>query len=401
MSASHVNAARQRMEELAAEAGRVVESKSMDMPRKRARMGAIEVEMKSLRDVVAVNRQANMLAGAGGSVFGASGLGQSGNDPVEFGSVVGKAAQFAPLHLDGGTMAALHESVVSRKSVRVQTKAATDFSDAVVPQFGAAIMSRYEPTRIMDLMPVSGTVAPVVEYARITGVTNPAAAVAPGGTKPDLGLTHAVVEARVTKIAATVSTVDESLADYPNFSTLLSAELLAAVVAAENAQLLAGNGTAPNMTGLLTTAGILTRAAGTGESNLDTLEQAINDLRVGAAKADASAIVLHPNDWGAVRRAKSSGSGMYLAVDPLSGSASTLWGVGVRTTTDIAEGTAVVGNFEIGSAALVRQSLMIETDFGRSDGFVTNTTRFRCEERLALAVYRPAAFVEVTGLSAT
>jgi hypothetical protein len=69
----------------------------------------------------------------------------------------------------------------------------------------------------------------------------------------------------------------------------------------------------------------------------------------------------------------------------------------VLQTTQITAGTALALNTEAAAQVFVRQSLVIQTDFGQS-GFEKNQTTFRCEERIALACPRPAAAIKITGL---
>lgn len=76
---------------------------------------------------------------------------------------------------------------------------------------------------------------------------------APGALNPSIGLVSEKVEAKAVKIAGICSVEDESLEDFPDFAQVVSIELQNAVIDAENAELLAGDGTTGHMARLLTT----------------------------------------------------------------------------------------------------------------------------------------------------
>jgi HK97 family phage major capsid protein len=68
------------------------------------------------------------------------------------------------------------------------------------------------------------------------------------------------------------------------------------------------------------------------------------------------------------------------------------------TSGKLAAGTAIV---MASQAVLIfrRRGISIEASNSHSDYFTRNLTAIRAEERLALAVYRPAAIGVVSGLS--
>jgi HK97 family phage major capsid protein len=61
-------------------------------------------------------------------------------------------------------------------------------------------------------------------------------------------------------------------------------------------------------------------------------------------------------------------------------------------------GTALVGAFKTAAQIFRKGGVRVEASNSHADFFVKNLVAIRAEERLALAVYRPAAFGEVTGL---
>ncbi|NKQ52144.1 phage major capsid protein [Amycolatopsis sp. K13G38] len=248
--------------------------------------------------------------------------------------------------------------------------------------------------RILDLIPIM-TGPAYIQYYRTNGSTS-AAATAEAEPKPQSMISYDKIDAHATKIAHYVETSDESILDFPNFLNLVTSDLQGGLVDAENRELLAASaGGEHGWDGLLHVSGTLGRVRGT-ETPLDTLEMAVNDLRVGPAFASPDAVVLNPTDWSAIRRAKDA-QNRYLAVNPLDGSANTLWGIRVVQTSQIPAGTAVVANFMQGTLVYSVNTMRIDVDRG-GDAFIKNVTRVRCEERLIFCVTRPSAVVVVTGL---
>ena len=70
----------------------------------------------------------------------------------------------------------------------------------------------------------------------------------------------------------------------------------------------------------------------------------------------------------------------------------TLWNKPVVVTSAMVPGTALVGAFSTGAQVFRRGGLTVEASNSHSDYFRKNLTAVRAEERLGLAVYRPAAF---------
>lgn len=254
----------------------------------------------------------------------------------------------------------------------------------------------HQATRILGLFNVDTMTGPTIELLKHTSSTGAAAVVARGGLKPELGLDFTPTTLPARKIAVQTAVPDELLKDFAAFYTYLRVELQRSVIDAENNQILNGDGAGENFTGLLNTSGIMTRARGT-DTALDALDMAITDLATGTAYTQPDALIMHPTNWSAIRRTKDTNGQYIVAPDPTGTGTQSLWGVPVVLTTTIAAGTALLGNFREAVAAYVREPLNISAGVN-ADDFISNLTRFRCEERLAVGARRPAALLKVTGL---
>ena len=107
--------------------------------------------------------------------------------------------------------------------------------------------------------------------------------------------------------------------------------------------------------------------------------------------------MIHPNDWQEIRLLRTA-DGLYIMGNPADDAPVRLWGVRGRVTTAITEGTGLVGAFRVYSQIFRREGLRVEASTEHASFFVENKTAILAETRLALAVYRPAAFCTVTGI---
>jgi HK97 family phage major capsid protein len=250
-------------------------------------------------------------------------------------------------------------------------------------------------------MPISAPAWEVIVHTSTTGAPAPTAEGAP---KPELVFVTASQTLTAIKLAAHFGISHETLQDFTNFQSYAVVELLRAIEDVENAQLLSGSGTSGNMTGFLTTSGILTHDAstdtGTGVTVIDSIEKSIAALRVGAALATADLLVLHPLTWSAIRRLKdTTGRMLFISADsdPSNTQANSIFGVPVLVTTAIAAGAGVMLDSQKFGKVLVRESISLHTGT-TNDDLTRNLVRLVAEERLVLAVERPAAVLSITNL---
>jgi HK97 family phage major capsid protein len=260
----------------------------------------------------------------------------------------------------------------------------------------------YEPDRLFDHFPGLTAESQSVSYLVHTGNTNPAAAVAELGTKPDLGMQISAKTVGFTKVAALCSFSREVLDDFPSFMSFVPSELTRAVVDAETDQIVNGTGVAPNMTGILNTAGTLTRAWNTSgtDTRVDTIVEAANDIRIGAAFGRADLVAMHPTTWDATRRTKNAQGSYVLLPNQANdvGAIHDIFGMEVVTNTKIPVGKAIVLDSKIAIYAWTRLGLELISNQFADSVWGVNAWSFRCEERIAIGVIRPAAVCIVTGL---
>jgi HK97 family phage major capsid protein len=252
---------------------------------------------------------------------------------------------------------------------------------------------------IADLLASGTTDSSVVRYVDETANTNAAAAVVEGDLKPESTIVFGNVDEPVRKLATFLPITDEMLEDVAQLRSYLDGRLRLFVQHEEERQLLSGSGLAPNLRGLLNRTGVQTLAKAVGGSVIDALYTAITNIRVNAL-VEPDGIVMHPTNWATIRTQK-DGNGQYYGGGPFTNQfGDELWGMRVSVTSAIPVDTALVGAFGTQAQVFRRNGLTVEASNSHADFFQRNLTAVRAEERLALAVYRPAAFHTVTALNA-
>lgn len=260
-------------------------------------------------------------------------------------------------------------------------------------------------SRVRDLFPARTTNSAVVEYFRQTGFTNNASVVpeySSGnfGAKPQSTMTFVGEQAPVRTIAHWEAAHRNVLADEPQLRSIIDNELLYGLRLTEDAQILSGAGTGEDLTGILNTSDIQTYSWSAGATSpvADTKADALRRAATLAYLAyyEPTGIIVHPSDWEDIELTKNSQGTYLLAMSVAGGAESRVWRIPVIDTPAIAEGTALVGAFGTGAQLYDREAASIRISEQHSDFFVRNAIVVLAEERLALAVKRPEAFVKVT-----
>lgn len=326
--------------------------------------------------------------------------------------------------------------------------AGAPFSGQLPPiQTMFAVGKAYEPTAISALLPGAAMPGPSSTFMTHTANTNEATGVPENTAKPSLGPSFSETQVVPELLAATVEYSLQALQDTErfgeaSFAAFLPHELTSSLINSTNLALLTASTQATNplgasypvsyaFNGWLNQAGTLGRALVTGATNIDTLRLAINDLRVGAAFADADLIVMSPTTWTHTRGEQDSNKRyqMDLLAAPLSlsaygepriaapasdpvpysatppgvpGLSGQLWGCPVAVTTMVPDGTAIVASIARGAGVyFVRQTMRIEWNMWAENLWTNNLMSYRAENRISFACLRPSAVNIVTGLGAS
>jgi HK97 family phage major capsid protein len=292
--------------------------------------------------------------------------------------------------------------------------AATDvINSGTSPGGGALVTPQYlpgviplpqRPMVLRDLFSNDTTQSDTLSYARQSSFDTAAAPVSQAtslatGLKPQSAIGWTRVTSPIESIATWMAATRRQLADAGQTRSLIDNQLTLMLKLVEEDQLLNGNGTSPNLRGLLATAGVQTlNLTGVTQApfiNIDGLRDAIRLVRTGAAFAEPNGIVMNPVDAAKLDEAKDT-QARYLGQGPFSPIQDTIWRLPRIESLAITAGTALVGAFRQGATVFEREGVVILTADQHSDFFIRNLVAVLAEERLGLAVFFPAAFVLVT-----
>ena len=191
------------------------------------------------------------------------------------------------------------------------------------------------------------------------------------------------------KIACHIKESDEYIDDYPFLASAINGRLLYQLGLVEQNTL---------VTDLLGTSGIQTgtyAANATATAIAEAILKAATDVQESSGFA-ADAIVINPTDWYNLRIARDGEERYYGGGFFGPQNVPNLWGIPVCVTTAVAANTIVVGAFKTCGSVVSKNGVSVEATNSNEDDFVKNLMTIRAEERLALAVRRPAGFKKLT-----
>jgi HK97 family phage major capsid protein len=244
---------------------------------------------------------------------------------------------------------------------------------------------------VRDLLAPGTTSASSVEYVQETGFTNSAGMVAEGTSKPESSLKFDLKTAPVRKIAHWMLASSEILADAPGLQSMIDYRLRYGLEYKEEGQLLNGDGTGQNLLGLIPQATAYSAAfVPSALTAIDTMRLAA--LQAALAEYPATGHVMHPTDWARIELTKDT-QGRYIIGNPQGGLAPTLWGLPVVATQAMTIDKFLTGAFRGAAQVFDRLAATVLVSTEDSDNFRKNLVTILAEERLALAVYRPEAFI--------
>jgi HK97 family phage major capsid protein len=260
---------------------------------------------------------------------------------------------------------------------------------------GKVVPFATRPIQVADLFPQTETTQSAIQYMEETTYTNAAAEIAEAGTFPEAALALTEQTVLVRKIAVFLPVTDEQLEDEPQVRGYIDNRLPFMIRQRLDSQLLVGNGTAPNLRGLLNISGIQTQAKGS-DPTPDAIYKAIVKVET-TGQAMANGVVMNPSNWQDIRLLRTA-DGIYIWGNPSDAGPERIWGLQVVRAQAETAGTAIVGDFQNFSELSIRRGIDVQVSNSHSTFFVEGKQAIRADMRAALVVYRPAAFCTVTGL---
>ncbi|ECC1605170.1 phage major capsid protein [Salmonella enterica subsp. salamae] len=245
---------------------------------------------------------------------------------------------------------------------------------------------------IRDLIAPGRTSSLAIFWVQQTGFTNKAAVVAENTTKPYSDIAFATKITPVTTIAHMFKASKQILDDFAQLQSTVDAEMRYGLKYVEEQEILFGDGTGVHLHGIVPQASAFSAEFRVEQQNgIDDLRLAM--LQAQLARFPASGHVLHFIDWAKIELTKDT-LGRYILANPSGLTGPTLWGLPVVATEAAAfKGKFLTGAFNAGAQIFDREDANVVISTENADDFEKNMISIRCEERLALAVKRPEAFI--------
>lgn len=213
-----------------------------------------------------------------------------------------------------------------------------------------------------------------------------AGTVAEGAAKPQTDFDIVEATAKVEKIAVFIKVSKEALADIKFLQGEINTELRELVALKLDEQILSGNGTTPNLKGILqiapTFAAVSTLALLVPTPNrFDVLLAAV--AQISAANFQANAVVVNPADYYAMQLTKET-TGGYIMPPFSSADGMMIAGLRVVANNGVTAGTFLAGDFKKATLA-IREDVNIQIGYVNAD-FTNNLVTILAELRAVLYV---------------
>lgn len=250
---------------------------------------------------------------------------------------------------------------------------------------------------IEDLLTAIPASSNAVDWVRENVFTNAAAETNEGVAKPQTSITFATGTMPISTVAHWLKITRQLAMDNAALAAYINRRMVYGVNLRVENQLVAGNGTAPNLSGLTNTgnftahgytAASLTALGLSPTNRFDLIGKMIGD----SAGADypADVVVLSTADWWTMRLTKDT-QGRYLLGDPGVSAPPTLFGLPVVASNAMTADTVLVGNLSQAATLHNREGVVVEMSDSDENNFQLNLITIRAERRLALTVEKPAA----------
>ncbi|MFB2530708.1 phage major capsid protein [Paracoccus sp. p3-h83] len=261
------------------------------------------------------------------------------------------------------------------------------------------VMPERRMLQVKDLLTPVPTISDLIQFARELTRTGAAGVVPDDGVtkKPVLERAWGKEEESVKTIAGIMHIHRSTLADLPRLAAELDGELRYEVELAEEAQIVAGDGTGENMSGLIANATPYAMAAkhaqlkGGTANRIAMVRLAMLQLAKAGYVADAHLLSL---DDAAMLDLMADEVGKYIYGNPRGSIGNAvLWGRPVIETLSMPEDSFLTGAFRRAATYYEREATEVLFSTEHGDNFVVNMITVRGEKRAALAVKRPKALV--------
>lgn len=271
---------------------------------------------------------------------------------------------------------------------------ANSFESTAVVQAQHVPGIKFDPDttfRVRDLIAPGTTDSNGIEYVQEEAFTDSTDVTSEGQEYKQSDFDLKLKTATVRKITAYIIVSEEMLEDVEGLNSYISLRLPSKMKLKENYQLLYGDGTGINLSGLTKNAtAYVDELADTKVSEIDILVSALKQVRT--SEYDPTFALIHPTEALKIKLKKDD-NGQYIQPWIFMGNKDiNLDGVRIIVSSAITAGDFLVGD---GGAAQVfdRRQMTLEMTNTNEDNFIKGMVTVRISERITVAVYRPKGFI--------
>lgn len=219
------------------------------------------------------------------------------------------------------------------------------------------------------------------------------------GLKPKSDITFESDTVTVETIAHYIIASRQILSDVPRLRSYIDQRLVYGLNLKMDEQILYGSGNGQDFTGLMVDNAVQDLGAMTSGTRIDHIRDAITMAQL-QNYYNVNGLVMGPQDWAEIEKAKGD-DGHYIWVNVQDGGTPRLWRVPVVVSNAMASGDFILGDWTMGAALYTREGVTVRASESHADLFVRNGVAILAEERAALGVELPLAFVKGTFDAAT
>lgn len=265
--------------------------------------------------------------------------------------------------------------------------------DAIPPTRLAGVYA--QPLRrvhIRQFVNTTATDSNQILYNLETAATDGTGSTAEGSSAAQSDFTITGTEVLVRKLNTYLTISKEMMEDADFVDNYINTRVVGRLLQTEDNQILYGNNVAPNLMGLKGQASYYANYYSNLSSinYFDILAGAVTQGRV--ANYVPNYIFVNPSDYNTMVTSRDS-YGRYQFPNFLFGQPAMVNEAQVIPNTAVTQGDFFVGDFELGATLAYRDEINVTFSNQHVDNFVKGFITVLVEERIALVVYRPTAFV--------
>jgi len=286
---------------------------------------------------------------------------------------------------------ALVTGQLQRARLEVKNTVVSNSTTVFPQQQPGVIRGDFAPLTVREIFRTVPVSSNMVNSLREASWTNSAAEVSQGALKPESDITFEQYNVPITTVAHWLKVSNQLLADAPAIMAYIDTRARDGLAQRIDAQLLNGNGTSPNLSGLTDSGNFTAYTANSGDLLVDAINRAKYALWALGNMPDV--VIVNPADFGAMERTREGvGSGAYLYGMPGTMAGINPFGVRVVLSNNMEQGKFLVAAINTAAVLYNRSGAVVEMGYVGTD-FTQNLVTLRIEERLGLGVEKPSAIL--------